>query len=244
MKWRKEKRERPRLLEVEMLEGREMLDGTVKVAVVAGNVNITGDNLPNCIVVAVGGGTLSVGNFDGPASACPGPTAVIGSPVSVVGRHVNIKLKGGDDFLTNFVGAAFPKNLNIKLGLGNDSVVVGAITVGGNAKIESSDGNDHVSLGVPGFPVAIAGRLDLDMGRGADITVVFGTTVGAGFTELDADAQNDLVCVGASMFTGVTKFNGGLGTADVFADLGSNVFVTPGQPNIVNFEIMSTSCSP
>lgn len=161
--------------EVQQLEAKQVLTGTVAVALSGNNVVITGDNESNDVqflvdsaagltVVGLNGTLIKVGNA-APVAAPP----VVPLPSFV--NDVLVNLNGGDDGLTvETSGVLSLRDVNVKTGAGNDSLTLisrGSLELRGDFKTDTSSGNDTVKID-PVVSIDVYGSVIIDTGSGED----------------------------------------------------------------------------
>jgi hypothetical protein len=135
---------------------------------------LTGDESPNAlviepasdgIVVTGRGGTLVDGSADG---------------VTLSGvRRLTVKLGSGADEIT-LTNVSLPDGLNLRLGRGNDDVVLDGVRAGAT-RIRTGNGYDFVSV----FGPSRLDRLAIETSNGRDVVDVDGASI---FGDLDVDA--------------------------------------------------------
>jgi hypothetical protein len=224
-----------RKLRFEGLERRDLL--AVTVVPVGTELRITGDINANTIVVervdVPTPGSIIVTSEDGPEGTFTGIT------------NIKAELKGGDDFLFLRSSSAtpLPGNLDVKAGLGNDTVSfdnpgpatgTGPLDVAGNVTIETSDGNDDVII--PGG-TAIGGNLTVNTGHDRDDLAVAGEfankiTVGGNVLLKTGEGDDGDVA-------GVTGPTGGVNIGDILVT-GTTVIETSDGADVVNVGGQST----
>jgi hypothetical protein len=203
-------RRRARSPETEQLEHRCLLAGNVLVAVNGGELDITGDNAGNGILITLGTGhQFTVRGF-----ADNGDTTVNGKAfvnVDGVNGDVKVNLGGGDDILSVFnttTALVLPKDLRISLGSGNDLVILANVTVKGGLEIRngSASGRETISL----EDVAVWSDAKFETGAGND-TVQIADSSFRGELEVRLGAGNDSLSVANSQVRDDFKVDGGDG---------------------------------
>ena len=196
-------------LRFEPLESRQMLTGTVAVALSGGTVTLTGSGAGNGVNVTDNGTALSVTglNYDGGATAVTGTTTPIAN--TSITKGIKINLNGGATYLqigTTTALSPLPGNLTVDLGKGNNVFYSFNSSVAGNACIVTGYGNDLATL----LGLKVGGTLAVDTGAGNDYVVASlnGTHV---TTAIDAYiAQESLI--GDTALGTYFGANGGVGT--------------------------------
>lgn len=144
-------------LEIQQLEPRTLLTGTVTLALsAAGDISVTGDSKDNNVTVEVDSGGIHVTGLSGTSLRygkmihAAGDTVTL--PMASVIRDLRVDMKGGNDTLTiaDSAGINIGRNVEISTGAGNDKVVIstngGQINVGNDLSINTGPGNDAVGL--------------------------------------------------------------------------------------------------
>jgi hypothetical protein len=173
--------------------------GNVEVRVENGDLIITGDDRDNNImviqeccqnVVVTGRAETTIngnGRFD----------------VEGVTDAIEIKMRGGDDFVRVEVVPGFPGNpgipdLKIDTGKGDDIVELLGVTVGDDTRIDTGDGNDTIFidgvLAPNGFSRSdFKGKFTLESGNGDDL-LEFHHAIFRGVVDVNMGSGIDGVC--------------------------------------------------
>lgn len=185
-----------RHLFLECLEDRQLLAGNVSVALDAGALVVTGDDVGNNLVISAGPNagevTVSGGKIAGQAAS---ETTVNGSLVPVTlpgfGGEIRLQLQGGDDqvLITNL---RMEGSLDAKLGDGDDIL-----------SIQSNGPNDTGIVLNDGSSIA------------------FGPARTGVFVGVDGGAGNDTLAIRNLKANGYLAFTGGAGD-DNFVQVGKN----------------------
>ncbi len=148
--------------------------GNVELRVEHGNAIITGDEGDNNIIViqACCQTVIVTGRAETTVNGSSGRSEVEG-----VTHDIDIKMKGGDDFVRVEVVPGFPgipRDLKIDTGQGEDIIELLGVTVTNNTRIETGDGNDIIFidgvLSPNGFSQSdFAGKFTLKSGSGDDL---------------------------------------------------------------------------
>lgn len=214
---------------LEGLEDRKLQAGNVTANIFAGDLRITGDNLPNQVavdrffgLVRVRGlnGTLINGNV---APALFNPAAITSD---VIGNMNN-----GDDTLSiNLGNLLIPDDLIVNMGIGHDVLTVDQVRTADDMLITTGDGNDRVIV----TRSTVGDDLRIDTGSGLDRVVLRSVQV-ADTLEVDLGSANndqlELIVVRANK----GRLRGGSGAGDRL----SRVLVTIGDLQVDGFEVVS-----
>ena len=236
-------RRRAKAPETEQLEHRYLLAGNVLVAVIGGELDITGDSASNGVLIAAESGH----QFTMRGFTNNGPTTINGKPfvdVDGVKGDVKVALGGGDDILSVLGTAralALPKGLRVSLGSGNELVALTNVTVKGNLEIRSgsdgdgsANGRDTVAL----QDVDVGGDARLQTGAGKDSVTIADSGFG-GKLEVGLGAGDDSLSIANSEVLGDFEVDGGDGF-DAFSDE-SNTFA--GKIEVKDVESMSRAAA-
>ncbi len=144
-------------VDIQQLESRQLLTGTVTVAVSkAGDISVSGDSKDNDVFVEVNADNVTiVGNSGtslkvGKTVIAPGVPVVVPRPASI--RDLDVNLHGGNDSIDISVNSdvVIHRNVNVWTGAGNDSVSVesnGALVdVRGSVSMNTGSGHDSVRV--------------------------------------------------------------------------------------------------
>jgi hypothetical protein len=206
------------------LEHRSLLAGNVLVAVNRGELDITGDNNANGVLIQPGpkpGGFTVTGQTDG--GSATSINGVANGTFTAVGvtDDTKIKLGDGNDNLTINNGAVFPKDLDINIGIGTDSVSLANVTVDGKLEVQNRSysygtpsGNDTITLGT----VTVLDDTQIQTGAGNDTVRISNSTFGqsggysrGGDLEVDLGDGNDSLTISNSTVVGDFQADGGNG---------------------------------
>lgn len=154
---------------IESLEARQMLAGDVLVAVAGGNLVVTGDDLDNQIAIY--------------SWAEPGQFVVVGlngTNVSMANGNGSPPGEGGGEGLVAPENAVVVNGVRrgarIRMGDGDDLVVINDARFNGNVSIATGEGDDTVRIGVPvpgpnGPPIAEGDELPTEPDASPDVSV-------------------------------------------------------------------------
>ncbi len=149
--------------EVEQLECRRMLSGSVQVNVSGSNVTIVGDQADNAFRFVVSDGQIRVVGLD--------DTVIIGGETGVDVADLNnltIRTKGGNDWI-NINQLEVGGRLRVISGDGGDFVALQQTSVARQALIRTGDGSDRVQVFTG---VEFVGAARLQTGDGSDLVVL------------------------------------------------------------------------
>jgi len=173
-------------LRLEPLEERIAPSGGIEVIVSGGSLKITGDAGNNDFEIeprlAAGEYSIISGGDATLINGHAGPVVVSG-----VTKDVNIKLGDGDDSVL-FDGINLPGNVKVDAGKGNDAFEIAFGSVAGNLGISMGDGNGDIDIG----NCTIGGKVDIKGATGDDsvsldiVTVNKGLSIMTGNGNLDA----------------------------------------------------------
>lgn len=167
---------RSRRLGVEDLERRALLAGDVAVSVVDGNLLINGDELDNAISIAAGAtaDAVLVTGLDTAGVATTINGAAVAGGVEFTGVSGDILIRMGDGNDSVAVGAMTVQGLRIRTGRGDDDVALGAgLVVEGNLKVQTDGGDDSVTA----VDTTIHGNAQIETGFGDDDVSLSGVVV-------------------------------------------------------------------
>jgi hypothetical protein len=171
-----------RSVRLETLETRNLMAGNITASVVNDELVLNGDNLANQVEVHQTAGNLfKVKGLNG--------TTINGKADKsfIFQKGIRVDLKGGDDHFFSG-GTVFVDDihgdLNINMGAGKDSVLLGRVNVQGKTVIDTSTEDDVV-----GINLAVLKNLTINTGSGSD-TVNMGL-MNAKATTVNMDAGND-----------------------------------------------------
>lgn len=155
--------------------------GDVSTRVSGTTLIVTGDDSADTVSIESAPEGIAVVGLDG--------TLVDGStlPVTVAGvRRLTVKLANGADRLT-VTQVDLPNGLDIRLGKGNDDVVLDEVHVGAT-RIQTGNGSDAVGI----FGPAHVNSLSVQTSNGYDSIVLHDTWI-PGDLDIDAGADDDYV---------------------------------------------------
>lgn len=203
--------------EIQQLERRSLLTGTVLVTFASNAVTITGDNKGNEVsvdvassgVITITGQNDTKVSFLGVIHESEDPV-VLPAPTAAVGITVN--LKGGDDVLAVAVegglGTLPLKNLTVDSGDEDDDVSVSVnagttLNFADVVSISTGEGHDHLQVNIDGT-VTVAKALTLNTGADEDeatVTVNGTLTAKAAASFLTGDGEDELTLAGEGSVT-------------------------------------------
>lgn len=174
-----------RVAEVQQLEPRALLAGTVLVTFASNAVTITGDNKANGVIVDVTeSGAVTITGLDGTKVRFGGEVfdaeEPVDLPVSTAALGITVNLKGGDDHLQiNVLGALgtlAPKNLTVDTGDEDDRVEINilegtTLNFSDIVSISTGEGSDLLELSIAGT-VTIAKALTINSGADSDVVTI------------------------------------------------------------------------
>jgi hypothetical protein len=153
-------------LGVEGLEGRLLFAGNVTAGVSHGVLDIKGDATSNCVEIEQDETGITIRgceDADGHATTVNGIAEL---RIEKKVRDINVGLgKGSDDLLLDSVNV---RNLNIRTGVGDDSVSAFDMVISGKTLVDTGDGNDSVEISDSHFNKAAT----VNCGRGDDTVSV------------------------------------------------------------------------
>jgi hypothetical protein len=216
---------RPRTLQMESLERRELYAGNVT-AVVDGQgiLQITGDSQGNCVAIdAAANGDIWVhgcnydaandeANFAGTTSINGVPNGSVVFAKSIV-KGVKVSLLGGNDFFGSLQGGPHVKGpVEVWMGYGNDRVNMDFYTnIEGNLTINTESGDDKVLFSV----ATIQGTATANTGAGNDRIEAPNYSLFKKGLTLNTSTGNDQVLMMYTQVKGKTKINTGDGSDTV-----------------------------
>jgi hypothetical protein len=182
----------------EPLESRQLLAGNVTAVLDGGDLDIRGDNLGNRIsVTQIGPGTYRVTGIGTTVNGGAGPVDIAG-----VTDDVDIRLGDGDDAVLVF-SAEIPDELEIRTRGGNDLVTVSSVSVNGETEVKTKDGIDLLEF----IDCTFRGEFELKTGNGDDFAEAENCTF-FDEAEFDMDDGNDeLIIYGGGITGGSTFFD-------------------------------------
>ena len=170
---RRRSRSFPAVAAAEKLETRQLLTGNVSVSIQNDNLVIDGDADSN---------EFELTFFDGDVAVRPlGDTTINGSSdnfvafpdTNVIPRNVQIRLAGGDDSVVVSRDLIVTKQIRVQGGSGNDTFGVLGATINGNLRVILGSGTDGISV----RDVEVGGDLILQGNNGRDSVGVSNVTV-------------------------------------------------------------------
>ncbi len=168
-------------LRFEQLEEKKLLAGDVTVAVVQGELLIDGDDLGNQIAVSSGEhpGEYLIRGLDGTVvhladDAQPGET----SPAE------------GDSPENGILVAGVRRGIHISMYGGDDAVEISDARVRGNVVIQTGEGADHVSVGLP--PASIPEPLSEETASGEADNLVHGVRIGGSLLIRTGEGEDEV----------------------------------------------------
>ena len=206
--------------------------GNVTATITNGNLQITGDNSANTVVIYTdqNGNTFVAGAGGTQVNGIRSPFAV-----TAIGNAV-INLGGGDDQIAVLGPAAnAAATLSVETGTGNDQVLISDAATNAAVTLSNSGGTDvrriqssqvgSLTLGGPGSSLIQGSTVNgglTSSSNGITNLVVTGSTV-AGATNVSGSALNDNVIVSRSIFGGAFTVAGNAGN-DVVALINRSEF--------------------
>jgi cyclophilin family peptidyl-prolyl cis-trans isomerase len=204
-------------LQLECLEGRQLLAGNIDVLQSGDNVFLFGDDLANNAELEVSNGNLVLTGNDGttinggssPFTIRSGSTRIDGSlnvrlfagndtfvlrGQLTIGDHLKVNAGSGDDSL-GVENATIEDNLWLLAGDGNDQVAWRNTTVGDWAHLNLGDGDDTVSAQA----VAVGDHLIIVGGRGAEAIVLEQSTIGDHLIAIGGSGNDTFSIVGSTL---------------------------------------------
>jgi cyclophilin family peptidyl-prolyl cis-trans isomerase len=163
----------PTVAAAEKLETRQLLTGNVSVSIQNDNLVIDGDADAN---------EFELTFFDGDVAVRPfGETTINGShdnfiafpDTNVIPRNVQIRLAGGDDSVVVSRDLIVTKQIRVQGGAGNDTFGVFGATINGNLRVILGSGTDGISV----RNVEVGGDLVLQGNNGRDAVGVYNVNV-------------------------------------------------------------------
>ena len=148
-------------LMLEPLEPGILLSGTVTVAVVGGDLVITGDNAGNSILITEVCGDIIVSRQDGDTMITDGTTT--GDSVTMSGVTGDTVIKMIDIYWLDVFDV-----LDIRTGKDGDEVWLDETWVTGPMNVRTESGDDFVSVGKSLETLEVYGEVRLDGGKGYD----------------------------------------------------------------------------
>jgi hypothetical protein len=193
---------------LEGLEPRVLLSGNVHAVVVAGVLNITGDDLDNGIQIQQG---VAPGLFDITSVGLPATTIDNEHVIGVTGDII-IQMGGGHD-VVNLVKSVCPKNVVIDGGPGANEIYLSGLVVKGGLTITNGAGNDTVNVGG-----VVLGGASIDNGDG-DNSAAVSASIWGGLTVVNGNAavNPNGTTLDAADIRGVTRITNGNGGSTVIA---------------------------
>lgn len=149
-------------LRFEQLEEKKLLAGDVTVAVIDGALLIDGDDLGNQIEISSGEN--------------PGEYLIRGLDGTVVHLADDTPPAEGDSPENGLLVAGVRRGIHISMNGGDDAVHISDARVRGNVVIETGEGADHVSVGLP--PAPIPAPLSEGTASGEADQLVHGVSIG------------------------------------------------------------------
>ena len=180
-------------LEIQQLEPRTLLTGTVTLALsAAGDISVTGDSKDNNVTVEVDSGGIHVTGLSGTSLRygkmihAAGDTVTL--PIPSVIRDLRVDMKGGNDTLsfTSTGEVNVGRDVDIDMGAGNDRLTIAdsaGINVGRNFKALTSAGNDKVVISTNGGQINVGNDLSINTGPGNDAVGLADAEKFAGVTD-------------------------------------------------------------
>jgi hypothetical protein len=170
------------IAEVQSLETRQLLTGTVNVSIsTAGDVTLNGDRFDNDVAVNVNATHITLTGHYGTLIKV-GKSAAVANvvlPLPSLVRDVNVNLHGGNDKLSLNTSAntSIRRDVIINTGIGDDKVNVfpdgSTLTVGRNVQVATGTGKDLVDVTTSnGGAFVVKGDLSIDTGLGDDAVVL------------------------------------------------------------------------
>jgi hypothetical protein len=227
------RKSRRTILEVEALESRVVLDGSVTAFLNgAGDLIVQGDDAGNSVRIdrsAGPGSPIQVsGGADTAINGVLGGTAVIGSVL-----NIDVRLGGGNDRISvdavDVPGAVlmvlgdgddsadFHGRLGaveVRGGDGNDDIDLSSgVEVFGYARIQGGEGDDYIAI----MFTPILGQLDINAGGGSNILRLFSVQVDEGVT-IQTGEGDDNVALDFVIVQGDTMIKLGAGDDDLRLD--------------------------
>ena len=205
-------------VEIQQLEPRTLLTGTVTVAITAaGDVLVSGDTKDNSVAVTVDSGGIHVTGQSGTSIRYGKTTKTAGTtitaPVPSAIRDLRINMGGGNDtvFFTSNAPVNVRRNVDLDMGPGNDTLLISdnaGINVGNNVQITTGAGNDKVGISTSGGTTNSESNAAALAASGGLINVGKDLTINTGL-------GNDSVGLAdAGKFAGVTNATTLLAVAD------------------------------
>jgi hypothetical protein len=214
-----------RPLRIESLERRMLLAGDVSVAVVRGDLVITGDLVPGDVAesvrIAHDGTNYTVEGLGGTQLRFNGATIPTETTISVgpVTRDIIVDMKTGDDSV-EIVGSSIinpllvPRNLTIRGGTGVDSITVENVQVQGVLNVDGGAGDNTVEIK--------GSRVNRDAlikgGVDGDVITIDGSNFLGKLTVDALGGTNEIFVAGGSSVVRDTLLKGGLSTDTIKID--------------------------
>jgi hypothetical protein len=203
------KRTSMRLLEMEMLESRDLPAGTVTVTQTGTALRLVGDSLANSVVVtATGPNSLSLRAENG--TTIVGPTRV-----AAISR-VYLDLRDGDDNVVIESRRPFQGSIVVSLGRGNDKLAIGFGRYHGSVLVIDEQGDNTIHL----FGGQFYGDVVVNTGSGNDAVHAFASQFYRRW-QLNTDGGNDIVSIAGCQATGPISGDLGAGNDELHIGLSS-----------------------
>lgn len=166
--------------EVQSLESRQLLTGTVNVSVSrSGDISLIGDRSDNVVFVEISGGNLQLSSqsSNGTRFKTAGQPAAssltVPLPASI--RSLNISLGGGNDELWTTIESnlTIARDARVDMGAGNDvaylEVIDSVVSIGQDFRVELGSGDDTGSIWMEdGGRITVGRDLIANTGSGVD----------------------------------------------------------------------------
>ncbi len=202
-------RTRTQLLEIEILESRDLPAGTVTVAQTGTLLRLVGDGLANGVVVtATGPSSLSLRAESG--TTIVGPTRVRGV------SRVYLDLRDGDDNVVIESRRPFQGSIVVSLGRGNDRLAMGFGRYHGSVLVLDEQGDNTIYL----FGGEFYGDVAVNTGSGNDAVHAFASQFYRRW-HLNTDGGNDIVSIAGCQATGPLSGDLGAGNDELHIGLSS-----------------------
>ena len=222
-----------RRLEFESLEDRAMLTGTVRTALVNGQLQITGDNSSNLVSVTANGSVWTVKGDD---------TAISGATTFTGVTSLSAKLLKGDDSLTisrgTMTGAIDVSYTAVDTG--TKSTLLSFVTAGRVSVANAASGDNTVTFsqvttfvtsfhGIP-LPLSGGNGILVNTAGGNDTIQLSGVNSAANLQVLAGNGNNFVILNGVQTISGDNNITTGTGTDSIVVSSfqGSNLTVKSG----------------
>jgi hypothetical protein len=214
--------------------------GNVTATVNGDNIQVTGDNLANSLIIYLDaeGSTIIQGDGNTTVNGQSGPVVLFARRGGTPGS-LNVNLNGGNDQLTivdAVIGDALFESLRVETGAGDDVFTLSNSRIAHDVNVSNSSGNDRrrVINSTIGDDLIVTGAgevvvqnveigedLDVRTGGAAETVLIDNVNVQK-TTRIETQGQNDSVIVRQSLFG--DRFRASTGNGNDFFALVANTF--------------------